>query len=121
MANQRRAGLIQVKANGTVYAAKGAFTVGYGIVKREAIIGSDGVHGYKETPTAPYVEGAITDRGNLDLVALFNGTDQTVSVDFGNGKLFLLREGWYAGDGTLNSEEGEIPVRWEGMSAEEVA
>ena len=121
MADQRRAGLIQVQVQGEIMDAKGAFTCGYGRHKREAIVGSDGIHGYKETPQVPYVEGAITDRGNLDVAALLDGRDKTITVSFANGKVFVLRDAWYAGDGTVSSEEAEIPVRWEGKNAEEIS
>jgi hypothetical protein len=121
MADQRRAGLIQVKANGEIYDAKGSFTCGYGRPKREAIVGADGVHGYKETPQVAFVEGAITDKGTLDVPALVSAKDVTVTVDFSNGKTFVLRDGWFAGDGTITTEESEIPVRWEGANAEEIS
>ncbi|MGN6105101.1 MAG: phage tail tube protein [Kofleriaceae bacterium] len=120
MADQRRAGLIQIQVNGEIYDAKGSFSYNLGRPKREAIVGSDGVHGYKETPQVPFIEGAITDRGNLDLAAVVTGKDQTVTLTLGNGKVILLRDGWFAGEGTVSSEEAEIPVRWEGANAEEV-
>lgn len=121
MANQRRAGLIQLQVNGEVYDAKGSFSYNLGRVKRDGIVGSDGVHGYKETPQIPFIEGAITDRGSLDVAALVNGTDLTVTLTLGNGKVIVLRDAWFAGEGTASSEEAEIPVRWEGANAEEIS
>lgn len=121
MADQRRAGLVQLQISGEVLDAKGAFTYGMGRPKRETIIGSDGVHGFKETPTPAFIEGAITDRGTLDLAALTTGRDLTVTLTLGNGKVIVLRDAWFAGEGTASSEEAEIPVRWEGANAEEVA
>lgn len=50
MAEQRRAGLIQVQVNGEVQDAKGSFSYNLGRPKREAIPGSDRVHGFKEMP-----------------------------------------------------------------------
>jgi len=121
MAEQRRAGLINVKVNGEVVDAKGDFTCGYGRPKREAIIGADGVHGFKETPQVPFIEGAITDRGTLDVAALVSARDLTVTLEYTNGKVFVLREAWYAGDGSLGTGESEIQVRWEGANAEEIS
>lgn len=120
MANQRRAGTLNLKVNGEIQDAKGSFTYGYGTPKREAIVGSDRPHGYKETPTVPYVEGAITDRGNLNVKELFNGTDLTITLDLANGKTVVLSEAWFAGDPTVSTEEAEIPVRWEGVDLEEI-
>jgi hypothetical protein len=121
MAAQRRAGLIQLQINGAIQDAKGSFTYNLGLPKREPIVGSDGVHGYKETPQVPFIEGAITDRDTLDLTALASGRDLTVTLTVGNGKVIVLREAWWAGEGTVSTEEAEIPVRWEGKGqAEEV-
>ncbi len=119
--DQRKAGLIQVKVQGEIQDAKGAFTYGLGRPKREAIVGSDAVHGYKEMPQVAFIEGAITDRGSLDLAALVSGRDVTVTLELGNGKVIVLRDAWFAGEGTGSSEEGEIAVRWEGANAEEIS
>lgn len=120
MADQRRGGTIQLQVGGEVQDAKGNFTYHLGTSKREAIVGSDRVHGYKETPAVPYIEGMITDRGNLDAKSLFNGKDLTVTLALANGKVITLGEAWYAGDAKVTSEEGEIEVRWEGLTCEEV-
>jgi len=120
MANQRVAGLIQLQTNGEVLRAKGAFTYNLGKPKREAVIGSDGVHGFKEMPQVAFIEGAITDAGEIDLATLATLRDATVNLKLGNGKMVVLNAAWYAGEGTGNTEEGEVGVRWEGTSAEEV-
>lgn len=119
MADQRRAGLIQVQVNGEVQDAKGAFTYNLGRPKRDAIVGSDRIHGYKEVPQVAFIEGAITDRQTLDLAVLVTARDQTVTLTLGNGKVVSLTDAYFAGDGTGSTEEAEIAVRWEG-SAEEV-
>ncbi len=121
MADQRRAGLIQVQVNGEIMDAKGSWSYGLGRSKRDAMIGSDGVHGYKETPQIAFIEGAITDRGNLDVAALVTGRDLTVTLSLSNGKVIVLRDGWFAGEGTASTEEAEITVRWEGANAEEIS
>lgn len=121
MAEQRRAGLIQFQTNGEIQDAKGNFTYNMGAPKREAIIGSDRVHGFKEMPQVASIEGAITDRGTLDLRLLVTLRDATVTISLANGKVFVLRDAWYAGDGNASTEEGEIGVRFEGANAEEVS
>lgn len=116
----RRAGSIFLKVNGVTHQAKGNFTYGLGTPKREAIVGADTVHGYKEEQQAPYIEGAITDRGDLDLKALFMLDNALITLELGNGKAVALSGSWYAGEGTASTEEGEVPVRFEGLRAEEV-
>lgn len=116
----RRGGIIFLNVNGVRYDCKGAFDYNIGAPKRDAIVGHDGVHGYKELPQASFIEGAITDRGNLALETLLAITGATVTLELANGKVIALRDAWYAGEGTGNTEEGEIGVRFEGMSADEI-
>lgn len=118
--NKRIGGIISLKLNGDMYFAKGAFTYNIGRPKKEGVVGSDRVHGYKETPQIPFVEGEITDRAEMSLEALLDTVDATITLELANGKVIVLREAWYADEGTGNTEEGAIPVRFEGMSAEEV-
>jgi hypothetical protein len=121
MAGKNRVGgLISLKINGDMYFAKGNFTYNLGKPKKEAVIGSDRVHGYKEVPQVPFIEGEITDRNELNLEDLITLDDATVTLELANGKVIMLREGWYAGEGTGNTEEGNIALRIEGISAEEV-
>lgn len=121
MANElRRGGIIFVKVNGGMVNAKGEYTYNLGKPKRDAIVGADAIHGYKEVPQIPFIEGEITDAPNLDLEALLLTENATVTLELANGKVIVLREAWYAGEGTGNTEEGNIAVRFEGISAEEI-
>src|SRR5262245_51958050 len=119
--SQRRAGLIQLQVNGVVEDAKGAFTYNLGNPKREAIIGADGIHGYKETPQVAFIEGEITDRGNLDVKKFTSYDNLTVTLTLSNGKVVTLFEAWFAGEGTVSTDEANMQVRWEGSGAEEVS
>lgn len=116
----RVGGLISLKVNGDIFFAKGNFTYNLGIPKKEGIVGADRVHGFKETPQVPYIEGEITDRQEMSLEALQATTDATVTLELANGKVIVLRQAWYASEGTGNTEEGNVECRFEGMSAEEV-
>ncbi|MBL3582628.1 phage tail tube protein [Oleidesulfovibrio alaskensis] len=117
----KRAGTLFLKLDGELQEAKGEFTYNLGLPKREAIVGADGVHGYKETPQVPFIEGAITDRAGLELKTLQTMDGVTVTLELAHGKTIVLREAWYAGEGTVKSGESEIPVRFEGQTAEEMS
>lgn len=117
----RRAGTIFFKADSTQYDAKGSFTYNLGADKREAIVGADKVHGFKETKQVAFIEGEITDRADLDVQKLLELDDVTVTLELANGKTILLRNAWFAGDGNIGTEEANIAVRFEGQSAEEVS
>ena len=116
----RVGGIIFVKVDGQLYRAKGSFTYNIGENKREGIVGHDRVHGYKELPQIPFIEGVFTDDSQIALEALLNVTDSTVTVELANGKIAVLRNAWFAADGNVTTEEGEIEVRFEGLDGEEV-
>ena len=121
MADQRRAGFLQLQTNGEVQDARGDFSYNLGAMKREAMQTSDGrTVGYKEMPQTPFIEGEIIDRGSLDLDGLVNGKDLTITLKLANGKLIALYEAFFAGEGTASTEDAKIPVRWEGTSAKEI-
>jgi hypothetical protein len=79
------------------------------------------VHGFKETPQPPMIEGEITDRDSLDVAALVSIEDATVTLSLANGKVIVLRDAWFASEGTANTDEANIAVRFQGMSAEEIS
>jgi hypothetical protein len=117
---QRRAGIIQLQIQGEIYDAKGSFSYNLGREKRESIVGADRIHGFKAMPQPAFIEGEITDRGTLDLDKLVLSQDVTVTLQLANGKVIVLRDAFFAGEGTGNTEEANIAVRFEGASAEEV-
>jgi hypothetical protein len=117
---QRRAGIIQVQFDGEIQDAAGEWSYNPGSPKREALVGADRVHGFKETPQVPFIEGVIRDRSDLDLNRLTRIEKATITLQLANGKVFVLRNAWHAGEGTANTGEATIPVRFEGESGEEV-
>lgn len=121
MAEQRRGGIIQVQVNGEIQDCKGSWTYNLGRPKRDAVVGSDTVHGFMEKPQVAFIEGEITDRGTLDLDDLVTTEGASVTLRLANGKVIALRDAWYASEGTGNTEEGNIGVRFEGKSAEEIS
>jgi hypothetical protein len=117
--NQVRGGIIQVQVNGEVQDAKGDWSYNLGRPKREGIVGADRPHGFKKTPQVGFIEGTITDRQTLDVDALVNLEGATITLCVANGKVIVLRDAYYAGEGTVSTAEGEIAARFEG-EAEEV-
>jgi hypothetical protein len=118
MEAQRRGGIIQVQVDGVMYDAKGNFTYNLGRPKREAIVGADRIHGFKETPQVGFIEGEFTDRGDLDVNKVVTLKDATETLSLANGKVIVLRGAYYAGDGTGNTDEGNMDFRAEGEAEE---
>jgi hypothetical protein len=96
-------GLLQLAVDGVVYNAKGSFSYNLGQERREGVVGADRVHGYKVTPQVPFIEGEITDRSDLDLKALLTLRAGSVSLTLRNGKVIMLRDAYFAGEGTVGS------------------
>ena len=118
MALRRVGGIIELKVNGAVYAAKGSFSFNLGRPKRETVMGHDTIHGFKETPQPGFIEGNITDSSELSLEAVVKMQDATVTLTLANGKIIVLRDAVFTGEGTGTTEEGEFAVRWEGKGEE---
>lgn len=117
-----RAGIIQFKVNSDIVDVKGAVTYSLGFNTREAIVGHDRVHGYKEMPTAPFCEMELTDSSDLSLEFLANITSATLTLGLANGKTIVFRKAFCTNpDGlSVNTEEGAISVRFEAESADEI-
>ena len=121
--NNRRAGIIYVKVDGRQYDAKGAYTYNLGKPKRDAIIGADGVHGYKETPQVAFIEGAVTDSDELDLATLVTADNVTVTLELNNGKVVTLSgpDGYvYDPDGVCTQEKFDFMLSMRAGGADKV-
>ncbi len=115
--SNRMAGILFLKIDGELYQVKGGFTYNLGVPTREFIPGSEG---FKETEQAAFIEGEITDHPELDLKRLVSFDGVTATLELANGKVFLLRNAWYAGDGNVSSEEANITVKFEAANGEEI-
>ena len=112
MAENRRGGTMFFKVDSVLRDAKGNFTYNLGAPKRNPLHSSDNrTIGYNETPQTPMVEGEITDQGDL-VLADFREPDgrTTITIELANGKVVSFRNAWYAGDGNVQTEEGNIQV-----------
>lgn len=117
----RVAGSIEVKTDGSILEAKGQWSYNLGHPKREPIYGANlKVIGYKETAQEPYIEGEIQDSEALDVAAIVQMKDKTVTLSLQNGKTISLKNAFYSGDGTVTCEEGTVPVKFTGTDAEEI-
>jgi hypothetical protein len=109
------AGSIEFKINGEIYLAKGSFKFSTNKFKTETILGQDRVHGFKKMPLAPFIEGEITDSSDLDYDKVFTLSNATITLSLNNGKVIILDQASFVGDGEVETEEGSISVRFEGV------
>lgn len=118
--NRRVGGVIFFKVNGELFQAKGEFTYNINPFKRETVLGQDVPHGFSEIPQVQFIEGTITDSDELDLEGFQKIRDATITLELANEKVIQLREAFYAADGDVTTSQGEIQVRFEGITGREV-
>jgi len=118
--SNRLAGRFFFNVDGVQQDAKGQFTYQLSGENRTAIVGPDRVHGFSAEVKVPFIEGKVTDRGSLDVAALQALEDTTVTLELQNGKVIVLRDAWFAGEGNISTDNAEIDVRFEGLGCEEV-
>ena len=120
MANNMRGGIAYLQIDGELYEIKGNWTYNLGQPKRTAIVGTSDVHGFSEKPQPGVLEGKITDSAGLSLTRLMSIRDATITLALANGKTAVFRSAWWAGDGNVTTDEGEIDARFESRRAEEL-
>jgi hypothetical protein len=125
MADRRIGGVLYIKCttqNGgnLNLAIRGKWKVTPTKTKKEGIAGQDGVHGYKEMPVVPTMEGDISDTATLDLKKLDEAVGITATAELANGKVYVGVDGWRADVSSIETEEGSIGVKLEFMSVDQV-
>lgn len=118
---ERIAGVAYLKANGQQYPLKGSLTVSPSDTEREGIAGQDYVHGYKETPRVPYIEGDVSTVPELSIEAINRLTDVTVTAELANGRVYVLSKAWCTNATEIDTEEGQFTVRFEGLRCRELS
>lgn len=113
-------GIATVRADGRQYALRGDFMVSPSYSERTGVAGMDGPHGYTEAPRIPFIAGTISTMEDLSIEELDAITDATVQADLINGKSYVLRAAWTKSAHEINTAQGSVAVRWEGLSCDEI-
>lgn len=120
MANNRIGGIAYVKWDGKQIEARGSWKSNVLPTTREGIAGQDGVHGYKEMPRVPTFQGDVSYVRGISIEELHKIEDATITLELANGKTHILRNAWFADESEVDAEEGSFPVKFEGLSGEEL-
>jgi hypothetical protein len=116
----RVAGTAYIRVDGRQYALRGNMIASTDMWERDGVAGQDGVHGFIETARVPFIEADLSDIGGLSVEQIRNFTNVTVQAELANGKKYLLRNAWSGPAMELNTAEGQVTVRWQGMRGEEL-
>lgn len=117
--SKRLAGIASIAVGGKTYMLAGDLVWSPSLVERETLKGMDAVHGYKETPTAPYIAGTLRDAGDLTVQDFNNMTSVNISVALANGKTIIGTNMWCVNAQEVKSTEGTFEVRFEGTTVTE--
>ncbi|WP_256831725.1 phage tail tube protein [Pseudomonas sp. Pse1] len=106
------------KVAGTVYAKVdgGQVTVTGGVEcplsdkKRETV--APGF--FKEEDLAPYVKLTAIDDPDLPIQQLMTATNSTITVEFANGRIYVLSGAYIVGEPSTKGDEGTIDFEWNG-------
>lgn len=119
-AANRIAGIAWLKVDGRQYPLRGGFTVSPSLTERTGIAGQDYVHGYSELPRVPFIEGDVSTTPEVSLETLQDIKDATVQAELANGKTYVLRNAWTKSAFEINTRDGQIRVRFEGLDCQEI-
>ncbi|MFS8051583.1 phage tail tube protein [Rhizobium sp. BR 317] len=115
----RAAGTAYVKVDGTQYPLRGNLVIMPSSVTRTGIAGQDYVHGYSEMPVVPYIEGDFTLTDDWKISDVKGITGATVTAEIANGHTYTLKNAWQAGDLPMETVDGKVKIRFEGVSCTE--
>lgn len=117
-------GRVEILMNGKLLLNKaGAKIGGIGVsgvppYKRTAVTGDTGIHGYMEENVIPFCEVKLTDRDDVLLsdLASINGDGTIIFRAAGGGKVYTMENVTCTGDIAVTGGEGEVEIRFEGIS-----
>ena len=117
----RLAGVASVTIDGTSYMLVGEPTWQPGSTKNETLVGLDGVHGYAQTFTPPFMSCTLRDSGALTVADFYAMTNSTVQFQLANGKMVSGSGMWITEAVSVKSAEGTFEVKFEGFQVAEDA
>ena len=108
------AGTADLSVDGTTYMVTGDFKYKPGNRKRETLAGMDSIHGFKESPSAPFISFNLRDWGGLTVADINGWTDVTCVAKLANGKTVIGSAMWSVDEQEVDSTEAKFDVRLEG-------
>jgi len=115
----RIAGVCYLSVDGQRVALVGEFSYRPASPTREAKMGADGFHGYKEKPQQGQIKAKLRDSGGVKVADLGAMTNVTVTAELANGKTVIGRNMFVTEAPSADSEEAEIEITWEGPDVSE--
>lgn len=119
MASNLLAGTAQVSVDGQTYQLEGGLKYSPSKVKREALTGPDGFHGWKETPVPGSITMSLRDAGDLTVESFNSMRNATIVAQLANGKTVVGRNMGAVDTQEVETEDAKFEVKFEGPSVSE--
>ena len=113
---KRLAGTCYVKVNGEQLELSGSMTCSMNTKNKEALVGVNGVAGFKETAVAPKIKGTFFIGSDFPLSDIVDGTDLTVTAELANGSVFTLSDAFVTGDVEYSADDGTAEIEFTGIN-----
>jgi hypothetical protein len=120
MSSNLIAGTAQVTIDGTTYQLVGSGKYNPSTVKRDALVGQDGFHGWKEMPIPGSISMSVRDGGGLTVANLNGLRNSTVVLTLANGKTVIGRNMGTTEVNDVDTVEGAFDVKFEGPQVTEM-
>lgn len=111
-------GRVRLRKNGKEFLSKRGMTLNVGGVKRNPVVGSNGVHGYSEEIVAPELEFTISYDSNTDLNELLNDSNSTILIEPDVGRKWTLIEAFMTEPPSIKEQDGEVDLKYSGTRCE---
>lgn len=120
MAVKAVGGTAYLKIDGKQMPLRGNFRIKPGGVKRTPVTRQDGVVEYTEETTPGEISCDFSDTGGISYAELLAMKDVTMTCELVNGKVWMGRNGWFAGDSEIDTNQGQFPATFNSAPLEEV-
>lgn len=117
--SNRLGGIAFFAIDGKAYALRGDLKYSPGTVTREAIVGQDGPHGYKETPVFPWMSATLSDTGGLTVADLNAITNSTIVAQLANGKVVTGRNAFTVETQEVDASDAKLEVKFNAFAVTE--
>jgi hypothetical protein len=107
---QAIAGTCYVKADGQQFSVMGGIECPLFDVKRESVL--PGL--YKEEDLTPYVKVDAAFTKDFPINKLRAAKDMTVTVEYRNGRVYVLTEAYVVGEPAASGDDGKVPLEFNG-------
>lgn len=107
---QKVAGTVYIKADGVQFTVTGGVEVPLSDVKRESV--APGF--FKEEDLVAYVKATVVDSPDLPIKQIMAATDQTVTVEFKSGRVYVLAGAYVVDEPSAKGDDGTIDIQWDG-------